>query len=167
MFLRFLLLLAVVPLLELWLLMALVQRTSLGWTIAIVLSTGLIGMSLVRWQGTKALRQIQQQLSSGQSPSQAIVSGVMILVAGALLLTPGIITDTVGFLLLIPPVRIAIAGYLQKRLIGKVANSVQGSVWVGSFGTNFSPTPETDPSQTSERPGVLVVEPDDPKLLND
>jgi UPF0716 family protein affecting phage T7 exclusion len=105
-FLRFLLLLAIIPLAELWLLIEITKRTSLGLTIALVLFTGMLGVSLVRWQGMKALREIQQQVASGQSPSLSIIGGVLILLAGAFLLTPGIITDTAGFLLLIPQLRI-------------------------------------------------------------
>jgi hypothetical protein len=83
-FLRFLLLLAIIPLAELWLLIELTKRTSLGWTIALVLFTGMLGMSLVRWQGMIALRKIQQQVVSGQSPSLSIISGVLILLAGSI-----------------------------------------------------------------------------------
>lgn len=163
-FLRFLLLLAVIPLLELWLLIELTKRTSLWWTIALVLFTGMLGMSLVRWQGTKALRQIQQQLSSGESPSLAIISGVLVLVAGAFLLTPGIITDSAGFLLLIPQVRSTIARYVQKRLVSGAVNGIKGSVWVSSFSTGFPHTTSASEGNGSERPSVQVIEPNQPKL---
>jgi UPF0716 protein FxsA len=74
--LRLFLLFAIVPLLELWLLYQITLRTSLLWTISLVLFTGMLGTALVRWQGLKAWSQIQTQLASGQSPSQAIVSGI-------------------------------------------------------------------------------------------
>ena len=163
-FLRFLLLLAAIPLLELWLLIELTKRTSLWWTIALVLFTGMLGMSLVRWQGMKALRQIQQQLSSGQSPSLAIISGVLVLIAGAFLLTPGIITDTAGFLLLIPQLRSAIARYAQKRLVSSAVNGIKGSVWVSSFSTSFPGANPANPVDTSERASVQVIDPNQPKL---
>jgi len=163
-FLKLLFLLALVPLAELWLLVELTQRTSFGWTIALVLSTGIIGMSLVRWQGMKAWRQIQQQLSSGQSPSQAIVSGVLILVAGALLLTPGMLTDTAGFLLLIPPVRTAFSRYIGKRLASRAVRSVQGSVWVGTFSSSCPGPSTADELNTTERPSVRVIDPNPPRI---
>ncbi len=166
MFLRLLLLFAIIPLLELWLLIELTKLTSLWWTIALVMSTGMIGMSLVHWQGMKALRQIQQQLASGQSPSQAIVSGVLILVAGALLLTPGILTDTAGFLLLIPPVRTAFARFIQKRLVGRAVSSVHGSVWVSSFSSNFPRPPAEDSMNAAERPCVRVIDPNEGRIAN-
>jgi UPF0716 protein FxsA len=163
-FLRFLLLLATIPLLELWLLIELTKRTSLWWTIALVLFTGMLGMSLVRWQGMKALKQIQEQLASGQSPSQAIISGVLVLVAGAFLLTPGIITDTAGFLLLIPQLRSAIARYAQKRLVNSAVNGIKGSVWVSSFSTDFPGANPVNPVDVSERPSVQVIDPNQPML---
>jgi UPF0716 protein FxsA len=169
-FLRFLLLLSIIPLAELWLLIELTKRTSLGWTIVLVLFTGMLGMSLVRWQGIKALREIQQQVASGRSPSQSIIAGVLILVAGAFLLTPGIITDTAGFLLLIPQLRMALARFFQKRLISTAVSGMKGSVWVSSFSTGFpdsnsaNPVDLTDPSELSERPSVQVIDPNQPKL---
>jgi UPF0716 protein FxsA len=163
-FLRFLLLLAIIPLTELWLLIELTKRTSLGWTIALVLFTGMLGVSLVRWQGMKALREIQQQVASGQSPSLSIIAGVLILVAGAFLLTPGIITDTAGFLLLIPQLRMALARFFQKRLISTAVSGMKGSVWVSSFSTGV-PNPNcADPFDLSERPSVQVIDPNQPKL---
>lgn len=170
MFLSFLLLLSIIPLAEFWLLIELTKRTSLGWTISLVLFTGMLGMSLVRWQGIKALREIQQQVASGRSPSQSIIAGVLILVAGAFLLTPGIITDTAGFLLLIPSLRMALARFFQKRLISTAVSGTKGSVWVSSFSTGFpnsnseNPVDLADPADLTERPSVQVIDPNQPKL---
>ena len=160
---RLFLLLALVPLAEIWLLMELAEKTSWTTTIAIVLSTGVIGISLVRWQGIKTIQEIQRQLAAGQSPSKAIVSGVLILMAGAMLLTPGLLTDTTGFLLLIPAVRYAVATYLQRRFVSGVSAKFRSSVWVqsGSFGS--SSHEETSFDET-ERPSVRVVEPDAPRI---
>ena len=137
---RFLLLIVFVPLIELGLLLELTERTSLWTTIAVVLTTGIVGMSLVRWQGIRAWREIQTELASGRSPSRSIISGVMILIAGALLLTPGLLTDTVGFSLLIPPVRSAIAAFIQRHAISSMAAHVRTSFWVsGNAGAGRSP----------------------------
>lgn len=163
-FLRFLFLLALIPLIELWLLIELTKRTSLGWTVSLVLFTGMLGMSLVRWQGIRALRQIQQQLASGQSPSVAIISGVLVIVAATFLLAPGIITDTAGFLLLVPQLRMWIARYVQKRLISSAVSGLKGSVWVSSFSTSFHDADPADPVDVSDRPSVRVIDPDQPKL---
>lgn len=163
MFSRLFLLMALVPLAEIWLLMELAERTSWPVTIMVVLSTGVIGISLVRWQGINTIRDIQQQLAAGQSPSKTIVSGVLILLAGALLLTPGLLTDTAGFLLLIPAIRSAFATYLQRRFVTSVSAKFHSSVWVqsGSAGSGFNA--ET-PFDKTQRPSVTVVEPDTPKI---
>ena len=160
---RLFLLLAMVPLAEIWLLMLLAEKTNWLTTIAVVLSTGAMGIGLVRWQGIKTIQEIQRQLAAGQSPSKTIVSGVLILVAGAMLLTPGLLTDTAGFLLLIPAVRSAFASYLQRRFVSRMSAKFRSSVWVqsGSAGPGFhAETPCTE----SERPSVVVVEPNVPKL---
>lgn len=160
---RLFLLLALVPLAEIWLLMELADKTSWVTTIAVVLSTGATGIGLVRWQGLKTIQEIQRQLAAGQSPSKSIVSGVLILVAGAMLLTPGLLTDTAGFLLLIPPVRSIVASYLQRRFVSSVSAKFRSSVWVqsSSAGPGFhAETPFTE----SERPSVRVVEPDPDRI---
>ena len=163
MFSRLFLLFALVPLAELWLLMELAKRTNWWTTIGVVLSTGVLGISLVRWQGVNTWREIQRQLASGKSPSRSIVSGVLILVAGALLLTPGLLTDTLGFLLLIPPVRYAVAVYLQARFVTSVSTKFRSSVWVNSQTPHFT-TDEDAGLDPSQRPSVRVVEPDRPAI---
>jgi UPF0716 protein FxsA len=112
----------------------------------------------------KALREIQQQVVSAQSPSLSIIAGVLILLAGALLLTPGIITDTAGFLLLIPQLRMALARFVQKRLISTAVSGMKGSVWVSSFSTGFPNSNSADAVDLSERPSVQVIDPNQPKL---
>lgn len=163
MFSRLFLLFALVPLAELWLLMELAKRTNWLTTIGVVLTTGLVGISLVRWQGINTWREIQRQLASGKSPSRSIVSGVLILVAGALLLTPGLLTDTLGFLLLIPPVRYAAAMYLQSRFVTSVSTKFRSSVWVNTPAADFAIHEDSELDST-QRPSVRVVEPDRPAI---
>ena len=160
---RLFLLLALVPLAEIWLLMKLAEETSWMTTIAVVLSTGVIGISLVRWQGIKTIQEIQRQLAAGQSPSKTIVSGVLILMAGAMLLTPGLLTDTTGFVLLIPAVRYAVATYLQRRFVSGISAKFRSSVWVQSGASESSFHPDAA-FKENERPSVVVVEPDVPKI---
>jgi UPF0716 protein FxsA len=107
-FFRLLLLFTVVPLIELALLIQLGRVVGLAATIAIVLLTGIIGATLARWQGLATLRRVQTEMAEGRVPTDALVDGLLILVAGAVLFTPGLITDTIGFLLLIPPTRTAV-----------------------------------------------------------
>ena len=105
MFYRLLLLFIVVPFVELTLLLVLAEYTGWLFALALILVTGTIGSFLAHRQGWKAWRNIASELSAGKMPGQALLDGVMILFAGALLLTPGILTDFFGFSLLIPPCR--------------------------------------------------------------
>lgn len=108
MFVRLLLLFTVVPIVELGLLVQLGRFIGLAPTIAIVLVTGIVGASLARWQGLATLRRVQADMADGRVPTGPLVDGLLILVAGAVLLTPGLLTDVLGFLLLIPPTRAAV-----------------------------------------------------------
>ncbi|MDF7801987.1 FxsA family protein [Pontiellaceae bacterium B1224] len=96
-------------------------------TILLVLLTGIAGASLVRRQGINILSKIQKELNIGNLPAPQMMDGVMILIAGALLVTPGLITDFVGFALLIPFVRERIRFWLRKKLEEKMRN---GSIQV-------------------------------------
>ena len=108
MFLRLLLLFTVVPIVELGLLIQVGRVIGLAPTIAIVLVTGITGAALARWQGLATLRRVQTEMSEGRVPTGPLVDGLLILVAGGVLLTPGFLTDALGFLLLIPPTRTAV-----------------------------------------------------------
>lgn len=99
------LLFTLVPLVELWLLVRIAHETSLLFTIVLVLTTGIVGAALARWQGFRTMVRIQDELGAGRMPADAMIDGVLILVAGLLLVTPGVLTDGVGFALLIPPLR--------------------------------------------------------------
>lgn len=115
------------PLLELAVLLRVHDTVGLTATLAIVIVTGVLGAALARFQGVMVVRAIRLDLSEGRMPAPRLMDGLMILVAGALLITPGLITDTLGFLLLVPAVRRAIRGRLRRRLEQKLRD---GSVTV-------------------------------------
>lgn len=102
---RLLLLFVVVPLVELMLLLKLADITTPLWTFCLVVFTGLLGATLARQQGFGVIRRLQDELRSGQMPTTTLVDALMIFVAGALLITPGILTDLFGFSLLVPAIR--------------------------------------------------------------
>jgi len=120
MFLRLLLLFTVVPLIELFLLIKIGGVIGVVPTIAIVIGTGVLGAGLARWQGLAVLRRINDDMTAGRLPTDALIDGLLILVAAALLLTPGLLTDTVGFVLLVPAsravVRKAVAAGIARRV---------------------------------------------------
>lgn len=99
------LLFTVVPLVELWLLVMLGQWTHAWVPILLVLIDAALGATLIRWQGVRVVRRIQEDLAGGRMPGDALIDGALFLVAAALLIAPGILTDIVGFALLIPPLR--------------------------------------------------------------
>ena len=95
----------VLPWVELYLLFRLHEMV--GWwdTLGVILLTGVVGATLARWQGLDALHRIQNALRAGRVPTDELLDGVLIFAAGLLLITPGLLTDSVGFLLLVPPAR--------------------------------------------------------------
>jgi len=105
-----------VPLIEIALFIELGGLIGLWPTLAIVVGTAVLGSALVRSQGAQALADLRRALDTLGDPSQALAEGATILFAGALLLTPGFFTDTVGILLLLPPVRRALLRAAARRV---------------------------------------------------
>ena len=105
-----------VPLIEITLFIQIGGAIGLGWTLASVVVTAIIGTSLVRTQGVLALGQLKSSFSNMKDPTEPLVHGAMILFSGALLLTPGFFTDAVGFILLIPAFRTALFKAIRSRV---------------------------------------------------
>ncbi len=116
---RLLLLFTIVPLVELALLIEVGKRIEVGPTIALIVVTGVIGAALARHEGLRTLGKIQSDLAGGRLPGDRMIDALLILVAGALLVTPGIITDVIGFLLLLPPARAIVRNRLKARFRAK------------------------------------------------
>lgn len=139
---RLLLLFVVLPAVELALLIELGSRFGTLHTLALIVVTGIVGASLARGQGLGVLRKIQADVERGELPAHSLVDGVMILVAAALLVTPGILTDAFGFLCLVPAFRRGVRGLLWKRLERAVRENrvhlnvdfQQGVGGIGGFG---------------------------------
>lgn len=115
MLLRLLLLFTLVPLIELSLLIEIGKRIHVWPTIGLVIVTGVVGATLAKYEGLRTWNLIRADLSDGRLPADRLVDALLILVAGMLLVTPGIITDATGFLLLLPPVRRLARQHLKKR----------------------------------------------------
>ena len=104
-----------VPLVEMLLLFEVSDHIGGLWTIFLVVLTAVIGVQILKRQGFSTLTRANQRISAGELPAQEIVEGLLLACAGALLLTPGFITDTLGFICLTPP--------LRQLLARKVVNS--------------------------------------------
>ena len=94
-----------VSVVELMVLAAVENRIGLGPTLAVILLTGIVGASLVRSQGFSVFVRARDQISQGVFPGRELAHGALVLVGGALLLTPGFLTDAVGFALMVPTFR--------------------------------------------------------------
>ena len=108
----------IVPFIEIYLLLQIGGIVGVFPTIALVVLTAIIGASLLRQQGMATWQRFQDNLQKGEIPAYEMVEGPILLVGGALLLTPGFFTDVIGFACLIPPARKKIAQYIiEKRLV--------------------------------------------------
>ena len=110
-----LLLFIVVPAVELMLLIEIGRHIGTLPTLGLIIFTGALGATLARHQGLAVLRQVQEESAAGRMPAGALLDGVLILLAGAVLMTPGVLTDLFGFLCLIPPCRRVLKAYLRRR----------------------------------------------------
>lgn len=126
MFPRLLILFIGIPLIELVLFYRIGSLIGLGPTVATVILTGFLGAALTKRQGLQVLAKYQKALAEGRMPHAEVIEGLMILVAGAVLLTPGFLTDAIGFAMLIPPVRAVIRQFAGRYLKNRVNVSVTG-----------------------------------------
>ena len=106
----------IIPVVEIYLLIQIGSAFGVFTSIALVVFTGFLGAYLARIQGLQTLFRIQESLGEGRMPSRELLDALLIGVAGLVLLTPGFLTDTVGFVLLIPSTRNAIKSWLQSKI---------------------------------------------------
>lgn len=117
------------PMLELWLLLRVGSVIGAPWTILIVVLTGAAGAWLAKLQGLMVIMEIQRDLAEGRMPAPRMMDGVMILIAGVLMITPGLITDAAGFALLVPGVRYQIRQWMRNKLEQKLRD---GSITINT-----------------------------------
>ena len=148
---RLLLLFIAVPVVELFLLIEIGQRVGTAATIGIIVATGIAGASLARRQGISTLARLRADLAAGRSPADPIIDGVLILAAAAVLITPGLLTDLVGFLCLVPACRRLVKRYLRERFERVVHAGTVGGI------------PGVDPAgDSARRPPMKNVTPRGP-----
>ncbi|ERH00533.1 MAG: protein affecting phage T7 exclusion by the F plasmid [Halonotius sp. J07HN6] len=133
-------LLLLIPLVDAFVLVAIVSwgvLTALE-TVALVVLTGLVGMLLVRAEGRNTLGRFQRKAASGSVPTDELVDGGLLIAAGAFLLTPGLVTDLIGLLLVVPPTRYPIRIAVKRWVIvpyldSKTGGFASGNVWTFGF----------------------------------
>jgi UPF0716 protein FxsA len=129
------LLLLVIPLADA-VLLAYIASEILGWapTVLLVVLTGLVGLLLVRAEGRRTLRKLQRTAARGEIPTDELIDGGLLIAAGAFLLTPGVVTDAIGFLFAVPltraPIRLALKRWVLVPYVdGKTGGFVTGQVY--------------------------------------
>ena len=151
MFGRLLLLFLLTPAVELGVLIQVDRLIGFGPTIGLILVTGVVGSYLARKEGLSTWRRLNKRLQAGDLPGNELVDGVIILVAGALLVTPGVVTDVVGFIGLIPPTRRLVRKSLMRRFSSKMQEGsmqVQFGIFGGAAPGPNDPAPD-GPSSNS------------------
>jgi UPF0716 protein FxsA len=156
----------VVPLIELALLIQVGRWVGVWPTIALVAVTGLAGMVLVRHEGIRTLARVQTSLARGEVPGRALMDAACLLVSGALLVTPGVLTDVFAFALLVPPTR----RWLQERALGRFRGAIsRGTVqfemgaWPGRWGARGPGGGRAGGAGEARRPGPAGPQRDDPR----
>ena len=125
----------IVPFIEIYFLIEVGSAIGAVWTIFLVVLTAIIGAWLVRMQGFAALTRVQTSMASGKLPAMELVEGLFLLVAGALLLTPGFFTDAIGFAFLTPPIRQAIASVMIRQGVRGVSGRATGQQYRSAQGS--------------------------------
>lgn len=116
----------VVPFVELFVLIQTGQVIGVWWTILVVLAISVLGSWLVRREGWAAWRRITTRVQQGEVPGNELVDGALVVFAGALLLTPGFVTDAAALLLLFPPTRASVRRVVLRRLVARATITRQG-----------------------------------------
>lgn len=147
-----------IPLIEIGLFVVIGGEIGLWPTLAVVLLTAIIGATAIRSQGRSVMQDLNR-INDPKKVSEAMLTGAFIIVAGLLLLTPGFLTDTIGLLLLAPPVRAAIARHAAARMqAAAMRGAASGGVfWSvgGAAGGAARPQPSPQPSNDDAPPAGL------------
>lgn len=162
MFAPLLLALLVIPLVEIYVLLQVRDVIGGGWTIVALLTVSILGAWLLKREGVATWRRLRETLARGEMPTAEVTDGAMILVGGALMLTPGFITDLFGLLLILPPSRAALKG-LFRRFLGAwflTRAGLVGRVGRGAYAATTMRSRRKRPSST-ETPAAPPLEPPD------
>jgi len=148
-----------IPLIEIFALINVGQVIGAWWTIAAVVGTAVLGAFLIRAQGISTLSRAQSQMAEGKLPAVEMFEGLFLFIAGALLMTPGFVTDAIGFICLIPPFRrMLIRAGIQRGMI-KTMGGVAGAGGYAGSGNDGT----ADHSGRTLESDYRRVDPTDPK----
>jgi UPF0716 protein FxsA len=141
-----LLLLIAVPILELWVFVQVANAIGFWWALLALATLSIGGAWLTKLAGVGVLGRLRQRVAAGESPDRELADGVLLLVAGLLLLVPGFVTGVIGLLLLLPPVRA-----LVRPLVGRRRGSTRVRVITATYRTGDGPIDVQSTEQTPPR----------------
>lgn len=153
---RLLLLFIALPALELVLLIEIGRRIGTLETLAVIVVTGIVGAAMARSQGLRVLSRVREQLAAGEMPADSLLDGLLILIASALLVTPGVLTDAFGFLCLAPGFRSLLKREVVRRFEravahGRVEVNVRGGVRFRTAAPHAADAPSTRSEEQQEQ----------------
>jgi UPF0716 protein FxsA len=135
------LLFIVVPIIELFVIIQVGEAIGVLPTIALLIADSILGSMLMRSQGRTAWRRFNAALAEGRIPHREVLDGALVIFGGALLLTPGFISDILGLVLLLPPTRVLVRGLVARRLLPRVVASGIGGIGGAGMRRNGSTRP--------------------------
>jgi UPF0716 protein FxsA len=148
---------ALIPVVEIAVLVAVSRATGIGWALLATLVGSLLGGVVIRREGRRSMRRLREMLETGQTPGAESTGGVPRLVAGIALLAPGLVTDLVGLVLLLPPVQTLVRRWLrrslERRLPPDAANRVFGPRHVRVQREDTAATGEVIEGEVVDTPG--------------
>jgi UPF0716 protein FxsA len=141
----------VVPLAELYVILKVGDAIGAVPTIALLAADSVLGWMLLRTQGRSVWARFNETMAAGRVPHRELIDGVLVVFGGAFLITPGFLTDIVGFLLLIPPTRALVRGLVARRLGRRIVGGRSGRTRGDSFDVEGTATEYEEPARRLER----------------
>jgi len=143
-------LLLLIPLADALFLVVVADSIGAAATVALVVLTGLVGMLLVRAEGRHTVRRLQERLATGEVPTKELMDGGLLIAAGAFLLTPGLVTDAIGFLIGVPLTRAPIRAALDRLVVRPYLDKRSGGFVTGTVYTGGFPNPNSNHNSSDE-----------------
>lgn len=149
-----------IPLVELWVILQVGEVIGAWWTILLLIADSIAGAYVVRREGGRAWRAFRQALAEGRWPGDEVAQGAFVLIGGALLVTPGFVTDFVGLTFVLPPTRRFLSRFVRHRLTPSTVRVVDLSAEQMTSHRRQRPTPDQDSPQVYDVE-VVSIEPDE------
>lgn len=144
------------PIVEIYAIIQVGQAIGAPWTVALLVADSILGALLMRSQGRAAWRRFNAAVGEGRPPTREILDGALVILGGALLVTPGFVTDVFGLALLLPPSRAVARSLLKRRLSGRFG---------GSFAAHGGASARTEASSDYDVDGTASEVSDEPRRL--